>query len=179
MDMSKDLQIILTDMHRNLQIILTDIPENLQIILWISQIFSVFLRFSLNLSVFLWFSMIFSEFLRFSLNFSDFLCFSLIFYDFLWISPIFSPYPVFSSYLCTRKSAACKKGGGVIIFMKVLKNDEALPSEIDSRAFLFVNKNRRSPIISNRLYLTDKLVSLVPIALWSLCCISCQQYPTL
>ena len=33
MEMSKDLQIILTDMHRNLQIILTDMPRNLQIIL--------------------------------------------------------------------------------------------------------------------------------------------------
>ena len=41
----------------------------------------------------------------------------------------------FSSYLCTRKSAARKKGGDVIIFMKVLKNDEALPSEMDNRAF--------------------------------------------
>ena len=68
MDMSTDLQIILTDMHRNLQIILTDMPRNLQIIL------------------------------RFSLIFSDFLA--------------------FSSYLCTRKSAARKKGGGVIIFIK-------------------------------------------------------------
>ena len=65
--------------------------------------------------------------LCFSLNFSDILCFSLN----------FSPYLVFSSYLCTRKSAARKKGGGVIIFIKVLKNDAALPSEIDSRAFFF------------------------------------------
>ena len=54
----------------------------------------------------------------------------------------FSTYLVFSSYLCTRKSAARKKGGDVIIFMKVLKNDEALPSEIDSRAFfVFCNRN--------------------------------------
>ena len=63
------------------------------------------------------FSLIFSEFLRFSLNFSTYLG--------------------FSSYLCNRNSAARKKGGGVIIFKKVLKNDAALPSEIDSRAFSF------------------------------------------
>ena len=63
------------------------------------------------------FSLIFSEFLRFSLNFSTYLG--------------------FSSYLCTRNSAARKKGGGVIIFIKILKNDAALPSEIDSRAFFF------------------------------------------
>ena len=31
--------------------------------------------------------------------------------------------------------------------MKVLKNDEALPSEIDSRAFLCVNKTRQLPIL--------------------------------
>ncbi|WP_418330772.1 hypothetical protein [Segatella sp.] len=62
------------------------------------------------------FSLIFSEFLRFSLNFSTYLG--------------------FSSYLCSRNSAARKKGGGVIIFKKVLKNDEALPSAMDSRAFL-------------------------------------------
>lgn len=74
---------------------------------------------------------IFSDFLRISLIFSIFLCFS----------PIFSTYPGFSSYLCTRKSAARKKGGGVIIFKKVLKNDAALPSEIDSRAF-FVGDQR-------------------------------------
>ena len=80
-------------------------------------------------------SPIFSKFLWFSLFFSDFLWFSLKLSEFLWFSLIFSEYPVFSSYLCTRKSAARKKGCGVIIFMKVLKNDEALPSEIDSRAF--------------------------------------------
>lgn len=62
------------------------------------------------------FSLIFSEFLRFSLNFSTYLG--------------------FSSYLCNRNSAARKKGGGVIIFKKVLKNDAALPSAMDSRAFL-------------------------------------------
>ena len=62
------------------------------------------------------FSLIFSEFLRFSLNFSTYLG--------------------FSSYLCSRNSAARKKGGGVIIFKKVLKNDAALPSAMDSRAFL-------------------------------------------
>lgn len=54
----------------------------------------------------------------------------------LRFSPIFSTYLGFSSYLCSRNSAARKKGGGVIIFIKVLKNDAALPSEIDSRAFL-------------------------------------------
>lgn len=63
--------------------------------------------------------------LRFFSFFSDFLGFSLIFSEFLG----------FSSYLCTRKSAAHKKGCGVIIFKKVLKNDEALPSAMDSRAF--------------------------------------------
>ena len=99
MDMSKDLQIILTDMHRNLQIIL---------------------RFSPNFSVFLRFSLIFSDFLRFSLIFSKFLG--------------------FSSYLCTRKSAALKKGLRCYNLYKVLKNDEALPSEIDSRAFSFVDQ---------------------------------------
>lgn len=68
---------------------------------------------------------------RFSPIFSIFLCFSLN----------FSTYLGFSSYLCTRNSAARKKGGGVIIFKKVLKNDAALPSEIDSRAF-FVGDQR-------------------------------------
>lgn len=46
--------------------------------------------------------------LRFSSFFSDFLGFSLIFSKILR----------FSSYLCTRKSATRKKGGGVIIFIK-------------------------------------------------------------
>lgn len=46
-------------------------------------------------------------------NLQIILRFSLIFSDFLG----------FSSYLCTRKSAAHKKGCGVIIFIKVLKND--------------------------------------------------------
>lgn len=46
--------------------------------------------------------------LRFSLIFSNFLGFSLIFSEFLG----------FSSYLCARKSAAHKKGCGVIIFIK-------------------------------------------------------------
>ena len=55
----------------------------------------------------------------------------------LRFSLIFSTYLVFSSYLCTRKSASRNKGCGVIIFKKVLKNDEALPSETDSRAFFF------------------------------------------
>ena len=115
MDMSKDLQIILTDMHRNLQIIPARNPRNLQIIL----------RFSLK----------FSDFLLNYPIFSDFLRFSPIFSDFLLNYPIFSPYPVFSSYLCTRKSAALKKGLRCYNLYKVLKNDEALPSEIDSRAF--------------------------------------------
>lgn len=61
----------------------------------------------------------------------------MIFSDFLCFSPKFSPYLVFSSYLCSRNSAARKKGGGVIIFIKVLKNDAALPSAMDSRAFFF------------------------------------------
>ena len=95
-----------------------------------SPIFSDFLLNSPIFSKFLWFSLFFSDFLRFSLKLSEF----------LWFSLIFSEYPVFSSYLCTRKSAARKEGGGVIIFMKVLKNDEALPSEIDSRAFFFVEQ---------------------------------------
>lgn len=75
------------------------------------------------------FSLIFSEFLRFSLNISTYLG--------------------FSSYLCSRNSAARKKGGGVIIFIKVLKNDAALPSEIDSRAlsFFFVTETLRFQII--------------------------------
>lgn len=68
------------------------------------------------ISIFLYLSLFFSEILRFSL--------------------IFSTYLGFSSYLCSRNSAARKKGGGVIIFIKVLKNDAALPSAMDSRAFL-------------------------------------------
>ena len=105
---------ILTDISKDSQIILTDMNINLQIIIRFSPIFYP------NLSEFIRFL---SEFLRISPNFSDF--------------------PGFSSYLCTRKSAARKKGGGVIIFMKVLKNDEALPSEIDSRAFfVFCNRNK-------------------------------------
>ena len=95
-------KINLTDMHRNLHIIPARKPETLQIILRFSLIFSDFL---LNSPIFSVFSLIF---LRFSLIFSDFLRFS----------PIFSTYPVFSSYLCTRKSAARKKGFGVIIFIK-------------------------------------------------------------
>lgn len=102
----------LTDMSKDLQMILTDIPKNLQII-------------SIS-SIFLYFSPFFSDILRFSLIFSVFLCFS----------PKFSPYLVFSSYLCSRNSAARIKGGGVIIFIKVLKNDAALPSAMDSRAFI-------------------------------------------
>lgn len=67
------------------------------------------------ISIYLYFSLIFSEFLRFSLNFSTYLG--------------------FSSYLCNRNSAARKKGGGVIIFKKVLKNDAAMPSAMDSMDF--------------------------------------------
>lgn len=48
---------------------------------------------------------------------------STFFSDFLLNYLIFSDFLVFSSYICTRKSAARKKGCGVIIFMKVLKND--------------------------------------------------------
>jgi hypothetical protein len=59
------------------------------------------------------------------------------FTDDLYFSPIFSDFLGFSSYLCSRNSAARKKGGGVIIFIKVLKNDAALPSAMDSRAFCF------------------------------------------
>lgn len=61
----------------------------------------------------------------------------------LRFSMIFSDFLGFSSYLCTRKSAARKKKGcGVIIFIKVLKNDEALPSAMDSRAFFFFGDQR-------------------------------------
>lgn len=67
---------------------------------------------------------------------SIFLYLSLFFSEILRFSPIFSTYLGFSSYLCSRNSAARKKGGGVIIFKKVLKNDAALPSAMDSRAFL-------------------------------------------
>ena len=66
---------------------------------------------------------------------SIFLYLSLFFSEILRNSPIFSTYLGFSSYLCSRNSAARKKGGGVIIFIKVLKNDAALPSAMDSRAF--------------------------------------------
>lgn len=56
-------------------------------------------------------------------KFTDNSPFFLIFSDFLLNYLIFSDFLVFSSYICTRKSAARKKGCGVIIFMKVLKND--------------------------------------------------------
>lgn len=65
--------------------------------------------------------MIFSDFLRFSPIFSVFLRYSLRISFFLRIFAPENPLP--------------RKGCGVIIFMKVLKNDAALPSEIDSRAF--------------------------------------------
>lgn len=67
---------------------------------------------------------------------SSFLYLSLFFSEILRFSLIFSTYLGFSSYLCSRNSAARKKGGGVIIFIKVLKNDAALPSAMDSRAFI-------------------------------------------
>lgn len=57
-----------------------------------------------------------------SLFFSDFLCFSLRISFFLRIFAPENPLP--------------RKGCGVIIFKKVLKNDAALPSAMDSRAFL-------------------------------------------
>lgn len=66
-----------------------------------------------NLQIILRFSLIFYDILQFSLNFSVFL-------------RIFAP----------ENPLPVKKGCGVIIFIKVLKNDEALPSEIDSRAFI-------------------------------------------
>lgn len=56
----------LTDMSKDLQIILTDMPENLQII-------------SIS-SIFLYFSPIFSKILRFSPNFSVFLYISRFFF---------------------------------------------------------------------------------------------------
>ena len=68
---------------------------------------------------------------------------------FLYLSLNFSTYLGFSSYLCSRNSAARKKGGGVIIFIKVLKNDAALPSAMDSRAFIvfFVTETLHFQII--------------------------------
>ena len=69
-------------------------------------------------------------------KFTDNLYLSLFFSEILRFSLNFSTYLGFSSYLCSRNSAARKKGGGVIIFKKVLKNDAALPSAMDSRAFL-------------------------------------------
>ena len=65
-----------------------------------------------NLQIILRFSLIFYDILQFSLNFSVFL-------------RIFAP----------ENPLPVKKGCGVIIFIKVLKNDEALPSAMDSRAF--------------------------------------------
>lgn len=80
---------------------------------------------------------------------SIFLHLSLFFSEILRFSPIFSTYLGFSSYLCSRNSAARKKGGGVIIFIKVLKNDAALPSAMDSRAFIvfFVTETLHFQII--------------------------------
>ena len=66
-----------------------------------------------NLQIILRFSLIFSDILQFSPNFSVFL-------------RIFAP-----------ENPLPRKGCGVIIFIQVLKNDAALPSEIDSRAFFF------------------------------------------
>lgn len=65
-----------------------------------------------NLQIILRFSLIFYDILQFSLNFSIFL-------------RIFAP----------ENPLPVKKGCGVIIFIKVLKNDEALPSAMDSRVF--------------------------------------------
>lgn len=109
----------LTDMSIDLQIILTDMSKD-----FTNHSYGYEQRFTDNSKFFSYFL---SEFIR--------------------IYPIFSDFPGFSSYLCIRKYAASKKGGGVIIFMKVLKNDEALPSEIDSRAFfVVVTETRRLPI---------------------------------
>lgn len=72
-------------------------------------------------SDFLYFSPKFSVFPRYSPNFSAFLRNSLRISFFLRIFAPENPLP--------------RKGCGVIIFKKVLKNDAALPSEIDSRAF--------------------------------------------
>lgn len=54
--------------------------------------------------------------------------------NFLFFSDFFYSYLDFSSYLCSQSSIT-RKGYGVIIFKKVLKNDEALPSGMDSGAF--------------------------------------------
>ena len=108
----------LTDMSKDLQIILTDIPKNLQII-------SIFLYISLFFSVFLRNSPIFSVFLRNSLHISFFL-------------RIFAP--------AIPRAVHCI---GENNLYKVLKNDAALPSEIDSRAFIvfFVTEILRFQII--------------------------------
>ena len=50
----------------------------------------------------------------------------------------------FSSYLCSQ-STMTRKGYGVIIFKKVLKNDEALPSVMDSRAFFAFKPTMEPP----------------------------------
>lgn len=59
---------------------------------------------------------------------------SPIFYDILQFSLNFS---VFLRIFAPENPLPVKKGCGVIIFIKVLKNDEALPSAMDSRAFFF------------------------------------------
>ena len=85
---------------------------------------------------------IYPIFIRISPFFSYFLS------EFIRIYPIFIRISRFFFVYLHPESAARKKGGGVIIFMKVLKNDEALPSEIDSRAFFVVGtETRRLPIL--------------------------------
>ena len=128
------------------------------------RIYPIFIRISSFLSYFLSeFIRIYPIFIRISSFFSYFLSeFIRIYPIFIRISPFFSYflsefiriYPIFiriSRFFFVYlhpESAARKKGGGVIIFMKVLKNDEALPSEIDSRAFFVVGtETRRLPIL--------------------------------
>ena len=69
-------------------------------------------------------------------KFTDNLYFSLIFSDFLQFS---LHIPIFLRIFAPENPLPVKKGCGVIIFMKVLKNDEALPSAMDSRAFIVFN----------------------------------------
>lgn len=71
-------------------------------------------------------------------------CFSRIFYS----------YSDFSSYLCSQ-STMTRKGYGVIIFKKVLKNDEALPSAMDSRAFYALSRNH-----NDLKYITKDILSI-------------------
>ena len=107
------------------------------------RIYPIFIRISSFLSYFLSeFIRIYPIFIRISPFFSYFLS------EFIRIYPIFIRISRFFFVYLHPESAARKKGGGVIIFMKVLKNDEALPSEIDSRAFFVVGtETRRLPIL--------------------------------